>query len=169
LSLDGLAQLSAVLLLGLLLLLAFAPEAKPEDPPPATTVVELDRKVEGHGVEWWAKRAKQNGKNMRARAHTIRRLKRAARSDGTVREAIQLAAVAYGVSPSMLWRKALCESRLYRFARNAASGAAGLFQFLGSTWRSTPFGRFSVWSPYASAFAAAWMHRAGRGGEWDCR
>jgi hypothetical protein len=38
-----------------------------------------------------------------------------------------------------------------------------------STWRSTPYGVFSVWSPYANALAAGWMHLNGRGGEWSCQ
>ena len=66
-------------------------------------------------------------------------------------------------------RKAWCESRRHPRALNASSQASGLFQFLPSTWRSTPYAAFSVWSPYANAQAAGWMHRAGRGGEWVCR
>ena len=85
-------------------------------------------------------------------------------------EAIRLASVAYGQSYSKLLRIASCESGLYRYAKNPRSSATGLFQFLyPSTWRSTPFASESVWSPYASALAAAWMQRAGRGGEWVCQ
>jgi hypothetical protein len=84
-------------------------------------------------------------------------------------EAINLAAAVYGYG-STLWRKAGCETGGTFDPRSQnSSGASGLFQFLGSTWRSTPFARFSVWSPYANALAAGWMHAEGRGGEWSCR
>jgi hypothetical protein len=81
--------------------------------------------------------------------------------------AIRLGARAYGQSSSTLIRKASCESHLWPYAHNP-SGASGLFQFLPSTWASTPFSAFSIWNPFAQSLAAAWMHRAGRGGEWAC-
>lgn len=87
-------------------------------------------------------------------------------------EAIRLAAIAYGVSYGLLERRARCETGgdFNPYAKNRTSSASGLFQFLyPSTWRSTPYGSESVWSPYANALAAAWMERAGRGGEWTCR
>jgi hypothetical protein len=82
-------------------------------------------------------------------------------------EAIELACMVYG-SCDTLWRRARCESGVSTFARNP-SGARGLFQFLPSTWASTPFAGFSIWSPYAQALAAGWMNTHGRGGEWACR
>jgi hypothetical protein len=85
----------------------------------------------------------------------------------TVTEAINLSCAIFG-SCSTLWRRARCESHLYAGAHNA-SGASGLFQFLPSTWYSTPFGGFSIWSPYSNALAAGWMNTHGRGGEWVCR
>ncbi len=103
----------------------------------------------------------------RAFRYEQRRVARLVTHHPTVTEAIQLAAAVYG-NGSTLWRKARCESHLWPFAHNS-SGASGLFQFLPGTWRSTPFGDFSIWSPYANALAAGWMHRAGRGGEWSCR
>ena len=69
-----------------------------------------------------------------------------------VSEALALACSTYG-SCSTLTRRAWCESRDDPRAQNA-SGASGLFQFLPSTFRSTPYGRLSVWSPYANALAA---------------
>ena len=47
--------------------------------------------------------------------------------------------------------------------------SSGLYQFLPSTWASTPYAGFRVDSPYANALAAGWMHAHGRGGEWSCR
>jgi hypothetical protein len=122
------------------------------------------------GPERWALRYRRE----HARALELRRELAAARrsllAKPTVVEAVNLAAAAYGHGPA-LWRKARCETggTFSPSARNRASGAAGLFQFLPSTWRSTPFRRFSVWSPYANALAAGWMHAEGRGGEWSCR
>lgn len=85
----------------------------------------------------------------------------------SVSEAINLACATYGHCAE-LWRKARCESHLYPRAHNA-SGASGLFQFLPSTFRSTPYASLSIWSPYSNALAAGWMHSRGRGGEWVCR
>lgn len=98
-------------------------------------------------------------------------------------EALRLASIVYHVPFSTLYRRASCESTgsspaqppsertLDAHADNANSSASGLLQFLfPSTWRSTPFARESVWSPYANALAAAWMMGpAGRGGEWVCQ
>jgi hypothetical protein len=87
-------------------------------------------------------------------------------------EAIRLASIAYGVSYGLLERRARCETggSFSRWSKNRYSTASGLFQFLyPSTWNQTPYARESVWSPYASALAAAWMERNGHGGEWTCR
>lgn len=100
-----------------------------------------------------------------ARIHQ-RQLKRVLLHSSGVREAIDLSCAVYG-NCSTLWRKASCESTYDPRADNGH--ARGLFQFLDSTWSSTPFGRFDVFSPYANALAAGWMHARGRGGEWSCR
>ena len=67
-----------------------------------------------------------------------------------------------------MWRKARCQSHLDRYARNP-SGASGLFQFMPGTFAGTPFGRYSIYDPYANALAAGWMHMRGRGGAWVCQ
>jgi hypothetical protein len=84
--------------------------------------------------------------------------------------AINLSCATYGHCAE-LWRKAKCETggTFDAGARNGGSGAAGLFQFLPSTWQTTPYRMFSPMSAYASALAAGWMHANGRGGEWACR
>jgi len=99
--------------------------------------------------------------------HRVKQLTRTLQHTTTTREAIDLACRVYG-SCSTLWRRAQCESGGYRFARNP-SGASGLFQFLPSTWATTPFASLSIWSPYAQALAAGWMQTHGRGGEWVCQ
>ncbi len=133
---------------------------------PHTTV--LVRKVDGHGVKWWAARARMNGRQAVLLRVELRRERRVLFTSPTVTEAIGLACVTYG-SCDTLWRKARCETggTLNPHAANE-SGASGLFQFLDSTWRTTPYAAFSVWSPYANALAAGWMHAHGRGNEWAC-
>jgi soluble lytic murein transglycosylase-like protein len=97
-------------------------------------------------------------------------LRRTLRHKPSVQEAIRLASVAYGVSLTKMRRVAWCESRFNPRADNRSSTASGLYQHLyPSTWRSTPFGAESIWSPYASALAAGWMFAQGRGGEWVCQ
>jgi len=117
-------------------------------------------KFQGHGPEWWEARARAwHRAYIAQRRHLL--------SSPTVRDAINLAAATYGYGP-VLWRNAECESHLYPFAHNAC-GAAGLFQFLPSTFDSTPYGSFSIFDPFANALAAGWMHAHGRGGEWVCQ
>jgi len=96
------------------------------------------------------------------------RWKRIVRSSPSVTEAINLSCDTYGYC-STLWRKARCETGgTFSPRAHNASGASGLFQFLPGTFASTPYARESIWSPYANAMAAGWMHAHGRGGEWDC-
>ncbi len=89
---------------------------------------------------------------------------------GNVVACIDRAANLYRVDKWMLRRKASCESHMSPGAYNP-SGAMGLFQFMGSTWASTPYGKRgkSVWHPKWASLGAAWMHRVGRGGEWVCQ
>jgi soluble lytic murein transglycosylase-like protein len=87
---------------------------------------------------------------------------------GSVTECIDRAAMRWHVSAGMLRRKAWCESRWRPGAVNPSSGAAGLFQFLWSTWATTPYARRSPFNAEYSSLAAGWMHAVGRGGEWAC-
>jgi len=87
----------------------------------------------------------------------------------SVPQCIHRAAIRWNVSEAMLRRKAWCESRMNPGAYNASSGSSGLFQFMPSTWRTTPYRWHSIWSARWNALAAAWMHHVGRGGEWACR
>lgn len=81
---------------------------------------------------------------------------------------IRRAAIRHRVSYTMLVRKARCESKLDPLA--ASGPHAGLFQFrVSGTWATTPYAKRSPWRAKWNALAAAWMHKAGRGGEWTCR
>jgi hypothetical protein len=128
--------------------------------------------VEGKGVQWWAARAKQARRDANARAVTVRRLRTTLAHSPSISEAIRLATIAYpAFSQARAWQIVEHESLMMpdpAHAKNPSSSASGLFQFLDSTWMSTPYGKagMSVWSPYASALAAGYMHSVGRKCEW---
>jgi len=65
-------------------------------------------------------------------------------------------------------RLAQCESGLNPYAVNRYSGAAGLFQFLATTWAGTPWRAQSVFDPTANAQAAAWLYAKYGPGQWSC-
>jgi hypothetical protein len=145
-----------------------ASSGPPGDPIPTvtTTTVALPAvlapaKYAGHDAMFWHTA-------YIAQLRRTRALRRTLLHTPAVAEALNLACAVYG-GCSTLWRRASCESRLRALATNAHSGAAGLLQFLPSTWATTPFARFDIYSPYANALAAGWMLTHGRGGEWSCR
>lgn len=124
----------------------------------------LERKVSAQ-----VNRAERNERKLRRERREHRAQLERAAGAFSIHRMISAAATAYGQSYSMLLRKADCESGLWPFARNRSSNASGLFQFLPSTWDSTPFRRHSIWDPWAQSLAASWMHSHLRGGEWACR
>ena len=98
-----------------------------------------------------------------------KRWKRVALHTPSVQEALTVASVAYDVPRSELSSVAWCESRHTPTARNGRY--RGIFQF-GPIFESSPYGRagLSVWSPLASAMAAAYIVRHGGSGwsPWEC-
>jgi hypothetical protein len=90
-------------------------------------------------------------------------------NQGSVAGCIRRSALKWNVSHATMRRRAWCESRMNPGAYNRGSGASGLYQFLPSTWRTTPYRRRSVWRAKWNALAAGWMESVGRGGEWSCR
>ncbi len=82
---------------------------------------------------------------------------------------ITAAAQRYGQSPAAMIAVAQCESSLNPNAYNGQYGASGLFQFLPSTWATTPYASSNIFDPYANANAAAWMWSVGRRNEWVCQ
>lgn len=82
---------------------------------------------------------------------------------------IQKASEKYGADQNWMQRVMFCESRGNSNAYNARSGASGLYQFLPSTWRTTPYGSQSIWDAEAQVNAAAWMYSKGRAREWSCK
>lgn len=82
---------------------------------------------------------------------------------------IYAAADRYGQSREDMLRVATCESNLDPSAVNPSSGASGLFQFMPSTWASTPYADDDIFDAWASANAAGWMWSVGRRNEWECQ
>ena len=89
--------------------------------------------------------------------------------DDSIEGIIIAAARRYGQDPGAMLRVAWCESNYDPNAYNSEYGATGLFQFLASTWQTTPYRDYDRRNAWASANAAAWMWSVGRRGEWVCR
>ncbi len=79
------------------------------------------------------------------------------------------AATEYGQSKQAMVRVARCESMLNPCALNGDGPYYGLFQYLKSTWRSTPYGDQDIYDPQAQALATGWMWQQGRKNEWACK
>jgi hypothetical protein len=96
----------------------------------------------------------------------------AARKEWSERRIIRIvheAADRYDQPRKAMVRVARCESNLDPYARNPAGPYLGLFQFLRSTWKTTPYRDEDIFDPKANAFAAAWMWKKGRRDEWACQ
>lgn len=78
------------------------------------------------------------------------------------------AADRYNQPRADMLRVAQCESGLDPYAVNP-SGSYGLFQFVPSTWETTPYADQNIFNPRANANAAAWMWSVGRRSEWVCQ
>lgn len=87
---------------------------------------------------------------------------------GPVRDCIHGAALTYGADEGWMLTVSYCESTWNRYARNR-SGSTGLFQFMLSTWETTPYGSKDIYSVKWQSLAAAWMYVQGRTGEWVCQ
>jgi hypothetical protein len=75
----------------------------------------------------------------------------------------------YNQSRSAMERVARCESNLDPCAVNREGPYYGLYQFLKSTWKTTPYGNENIYDPEAQALAAGWMWSEGRKNEWACK
>ena len=121
----------------------------------------------GDGIE--SELRAQLAKERRAHALVVARLRSSLAHDRHVDDAIRLASIVYGVPLREARLVASCESRFRSYARNPSSGASGLFQFLPSTYRTTPFRDVSIFSPYANALAAGWLYSRSGWRPWECK
>lgn len=89
---------------------------------------------------------------------------------GTVQDIITKAFTPYGPT-AVAWglRVAKCESGYNPRAYNGAGPYYGLFQFLMSTFKATPYGGQDIYDPVANASAAAWKYSQGGAGAWGCK
>ncbi len=89
---------------------------------------------------------------------------------GSIQDIITKAFTPYGAT-AVAWglRVARCESGYNPRAYNPAGPYYGLFQFLMSTFRATPYGGQDIYDPVANASAAAWKYGQGGAGAWGCR
>jgi hypothetical protein len=94
---------------------------------------------------------------------------RARDSEDEILRHIAEAATEYGQSERAMVRVARCESTLNPCALNSDGPYYGLYQFLKSTWQSTPYGDRDIFDPQAQALAAGWMWQQGRKNEWVCK
>lgn len=88
---------------------------------------------------------------------------------GTVQQIIHDAFAPYGQA-AIDWgeRVAKCESGYNPRAYNPAGPYYGLFQFLMSTFKATPYGNQDIYDPVANAKAAAWKYSQGGQSAWGC-
>src|SRR4051794_11709355 len=70
---------------------------------------------------------------------------------------IRRAARHYHQSLSRAYYIAHRESHYNYKVTNRSSGAAGLYQFMPSAWRSTPYRKYSPYNPRWASLAAMWM------------
>ena len=78
-------------------------------------------------------------------------------------------ATEFGQSEQAMVRVARCESTLNPCALSRHGPYYGLFQYLASTWRSTPYRDRDIFDPEAQALATGWMWQQGRKNEWACQ
>ena len=82
---------------------------------------------------------------------------------------IAMAAKKDGQSENAMVRVARCESVLDPCAVNRSGPYYGLFQYLKSTWKTTPYGDRDIFDPEAQSLATGWMWKQGRKNEWACQ
>lgn len=156
--------LSATALTGAVLT-SWTQASRADDPPGQTVTVTrtVTATYRGRTASGWAKQYRHRTRQLQASSARAKRLHRALLARPSVQEALALACVAYRTSCGRVYWIAWCESTLQPGVENPEphSDASGLGQFLSSTWRGTPYGRFSVFSPYANALAIAYEVAAG--------
>jgi len=121
-----------------------------------------------------AKLRAQLVKERKAHRAEVRSLRATIRRGPDFEVSVRLAAIAYGQSASHLKACALSEGygesrrrdRHNRVTNLEGSGATSSFQFMRSTFLSTPYADEDWHRQDVQAHAAAWMWANGRRGEW---
>ena len=98
-----------------------------------------------------------------------RALARRRYSEREIIRIIEQAADRYNQPRRAMLRVARCESNLDPYAVSPDRRYFGLYQFLKTTWRTTPYRDEDIYDPRANARAAAWMWKQGRRNEWACQ
>jgi hypothetical protein len=110
-------------------------------------VVIRDAKVDGHGVKWWADRARDNGAAWRWQRKRVRALERELRP---VREStVEAISYVFGPYAGQALRVAWCESRYLTTATNGQY--LGAFQ-MGSSERAKYGHGWNAWAQAVSAY-----------------
>lgn len=99
----------------------------------------------------------------------VERVARKQCSQTRVVPCIRRAALHYRQSFQDMLRVARCESSLDPY--NEYAGHHGLFQYLESTWASTPYGKRDIYSAKWQSLATGWMwsRKPSRRNEWACQ
>jgi hypothetical protein len=90
-------------------------------------------------------------------------------SEEQIVDIVYEAADNYGQSREAMLRVARCESSLDPNAVGGGGAYHGLFQFVPSTFASTPYGEYDIYDPWANANAAGWMWSEGQKSNWVCQ
>lgn len=124
--------------------------------PATTTIVECRGRLrEAYQALQWTQKARRDDAR-RAKGYGVD-------------HALRLASALYGVPLAQMRSVGACESHLHAGSKNSSSSAAGVFQFLDSTWARAGVPGFSVYDPYANVLAAARLVRLdGSWREWSC-
>ena len=170
-----------------MLLLAFAPEAQPQsDASPVRPVVPSCKTIPASKWNHLVRTERKiDGSSRRLRKSPVcihiykdlkrhvAKVKRANCFGRGVKCWIEKAAKRYGQPLGDALRVADCESDFRPGLVNStpvgSEHASGLFQFLPSTWATTPYARRNIFSAKWNSLAAMWMWSVGRRGEWACK
>ena len=107
----------------------------------------------------------------RSGCQTVRCVERVAAkqcSQTRVIPCIRRAAIRYRQPFADMLRVARCESGLNPYAVGFRVHH-GIYQYLTSTWRSTPYGHRDIYSAKWQALATGWMWSRHRRSEWACQ
>ena len=111
--------------------------------------------------------------------NTVTQTQTASAASGDIQQIIVGAANRYGVSSARLLAIARCESSFsttvvnHSYVAPDGTSPTGLFQYIGSTWRSfssqAGYGGASIFDATAQANVTAWAFANGYASHWECK